>query len=444
MKLFVWMALVVAWSVVRAEDPGSQLLKNLNPQALKGKKPSYIRLSSDTKYLLGRSCLKYHSLPQWREIIEGALTTGTTCLKQRGSKQSLEIAAGVEGTAQLIQGKALKFLCEEEGYSWKAANPRDENLQADAVATDPDNPHFPTIHMNPRKLPRLSVEELQRILFHESIHLLGYGHFTHIEYSYSCEHCCFHSKEDSEEAQRLGCNICKGKYTGIKDPRYIDDIMQFFRKALPAHSDIRLAEAQSFMKGHRQERWAKFNVLLLSPLPDQAPFTIPYAELLEKKYVPLSEAESRVIKNIKTPENKVFAFLGGENIQHLANAFFFFYESDYKLSEKELMQAQVTDVKQVPATIRARYVNHTVPFLETIKEEVAGGLLAYYSDLEFQAVVQNDAQAQKSIYPHRQRIIRAFFPEWNPNYFPPFKRAEDGTIIVMVDDKEAIRVPASP
>lgn len=76
--------------------------------------------------------------------------------------------------------------------------------------------------------PDLNLKDptlLQPLFFHELMHFVSPEHGFGIEYSYSCEDCCF--LKDVGLVKRLACEICKGNFKGMTDPNYLKVLKQY-------------------------------------------------------------------------------------------------------------------------------------------------------------------------------------------------------------------------
>ena len=133
------------------------------------------------------------SLPM---IVVESLTTGLQCLDHLGyaaSKNADKIRAMFSSSGD---SQRPKFYCSD---SWVHLGQGWDTL-AHASVDDVNNKELRDGHwlLHPyiSLAPSTSLEapSISGLIFHELLHNLGYLHTEHIEYSYSCEQCCFFDK----------------------------------------------------------------------------------------------------------------------------------------------------------------------------------------------------------------------------------------------------------
>lgn len=164
------------------------------------------------------------------EILQGAITKGKSCLRDLANAGGTGARRNLDALNSLTSQNNIQILCNETSYSWSGT---------EAYATNSDTPSInstlihPGISLNPSNLQKFAtgspqeINDLQGTIFHEQLHNLGQVHSRDVEYSYTCEACCFTGANISSAAKESACKICSSSYEGVTDPDYLFDITMF-------------------------------------------------------------------------------------------------------------------------------------------------------------------------------------------------------------------------
>lgn len=162
-----------------------------------------------------RSCLEKFGQTMVDKIDEAG-QDGLKCLKALNKPGSNEI---VENLLKLHAKKSVTYTCQNTDFGWK-----DDYWAMGSVNKTADEPeldlYHPYVAIHPKKGPSSNTSDLKNILFHESLHNLGYYHGGTPEYSYACGECCMPMYPSDQD---LACKICSTKYSGVSDPQYAKD-----------------------------------------------------------------------------------------------------------------------------------------------------------------------------------------------------------------------------
>jgi hypothetical protein len=128
--------------------------------------------------------------------IEEQVSEGLACLKKLSTTSTNN---NYQRLKKLYDSKKQVYFCDEQTYDWK-------ELYAHASANSrwdlKDQKVFhPYISINPDKVllgtefngKIVTYDSVKALIFHESIHNIGYLHGSTIEYAFACEECCFQS-----------------------------------------------------------------------------------------------------------------------------------------------------------------------------------------------------------------------------------------------------------
>jgi hypothetical protein len=172
----------------------------------------------------------------YRNLSSGRLHE--SCYQQFGNEAALVIREGIERgmlclerlkgvgarkntrlLKKLFASGTLTYQCNEKKFPWghlqaRASHSKDANVEAYSLK-------HPFISIRPG-FQISSREELEKVLFHEYFHNVGFSHNASVEYAYACEECCF-----SERPEHHACMICSKDYAGISDPNYIRDFWEW-------------------------------------------------------------------------------------------------------------------------------------------------------------------------------------------------------------------------
>lgn len=185
-----------------------------------------------------RSCLEKFGQTMVDKIDEAG-KDGLACLKGLNKSGSSQL---VEKLVNLHAKKSVTYTCQDTDFGW-----RDDYWamgSIDKVADEPElNLYHPYIAIHPNKDPSSNTSDLKTILFHESLHNLGYNHGGTPDYSYACAECCMPMYPSDQD---LACKICSTKYSGVSDPRYAKDFWSW----------VESSHMRSFLQTHRVIRRA--------------------------------------------------------------------------------------------------------------------------------------------------------------------------------------------
>lgn len=147
--------------------------------------------------LIGCKPEKLHHIHKLKALVSESLRLGIQCLNNHARKQDAE-----ELTA-LISDRPISLSCA----------PKEQNIIARALTRRDEN--FPGIELNPEDYLK---QEGPATILHESLHWLGYSHFSDIDIPYLAEMCCF---DNIHESQNLACTLLSNKNLKWTDEEYI-------------------------------------------------------------------------------------------------------------------------------------------------------------------------------------------------------------------------------
>lgn len=171
-----------------------------------------------------RSCLLKFGEKLPKLITESTLES-QACLLNLKKAKSDEFAAKLQ---KIYNQKSITYVCNQDDLGNSVAraslDKSDFDLKKGLV--------YPYISFNPKyvlsdsdmKGKNISDYNLKSTLFHETLHFLGYRHWSTPEYVYACDECCFpYANGDQKKA----CKICTTNYKNIADERYMKDFWEW-------------------------------------------------------------------------------------------------------------------------------------------------------------------------------------------------------------------------
>jgi len=208
-------------------------------------------LPTDFGYLIDQKCLEGWG-NDFPNLVKDTIQTGLQCMTSLQTKfnSPSKLTAGIRNSKDLIDlvsESPVTIVCSEEGgYDWSGTAGH-ASTSPDISISNPSVKH-PFISINPfgPKTDPITDEELfelKRTIFHENLHNLGYRHGDGIEFSYTCEACCFPNEgeeetTDSKSKKALACKICNGDYPSEESVEYLNDFVEY--------SDLSNNQTQSF------------------------------------------------------------------------------------------------------------------------------------------------------------------------------------------------------
>lgn len=173
----------------------------------------------------------------FNKILKDSVQGGLKCLSDLDKKVSdgKTVSGALRnayGLTQIMENDGISLMCSESDYDWSgtAGHASVTSMEKIKGPDGKDLPH-PFLSINPNdpktKAPTDAREllEFKKTIFHETLHNLGYRHNEDMEYSYTCETCCF--GEESKEVKDNACKLCTGNYKNINDITYIQDFLEF-------------------------------------------------------------------------------------------------------------------------------------------------------------------------------------------------------------------------
>ncbi len=189
-------------------------------------------------YDIDKECLKGFGFYDFNRFLFETMKTGMQCLvdldKNSGQQRFKSKAAfNVFLYQELLQNNSVKISCDDFSSNWNDAAAIGSTRSSQRhKANGMDHPF---IKLNPfmiKKMTQMNAREkndLQRSLFHEQFHNLGYVHGHDNEFAYACEQCCFPFGENTGD--EVACRLCLGNYSGADDQKYLDDLIDFSRSS---------------------------------------------------------------------------------------------------------------------------------------------------------------------------------------------------------------------
>lgn len=189
---------------------------------------------TDFGYQIEKACIS-----RWGagfiQVVEDTIEKGLACLDELQKKSSKIIGAGrnLSALKQLLkEPNKVTLICDEKhGYDWS-----DTAAHASASIKDNINSNkkikHPFISLNPNhpsskgEATEYEIREIQRTIFHEQLHNLGFLHEEDIEYSYTCEICCL-GEGDDDILKQDACKVCSGDYQNDVSYTYVEDFVKF-------------------------------------------------------------------------------------------------------------------------------------------------------------------------------------------------------------------------
>ncbi len=247
------------------------------------------------------SCNQKWGEGTFSEALSSGIDRGVQCLKEL-SQENFEkgVSPNVAYTNLtnldfLLRDNKVSIVCHERDYKWK-------NVLAHASAFLMDEIKglgvtHPFISLNPRdpkskgRPTENEIEVLQKTLFHESLHNLGYLHVKDIEFAYACEDCCFGKKDNAKK--KVACRICAGNYSDSSDKKYLQDMIEWSK--LGDHFRLAQSAILKYQKEFPHDRWGVFAYAdisshVLSPLGSVL------TDMLKQRHSPLTDDEMKRIK----------------------------------------------------------------------------------------------------------------------------------------------------
>lgn len=171
----------------------------------------------------------------FEKTVKDTVHQGMRCLNALGKKSKTSMNGAQRnafGLSQLFQGDKISLVCSDKSYDWKNVNAYASASKNEKIKGK--NISHPFVVLNPsypKEALAKRAEESKQIkatIFHEMLHNLGYRHSESIEFSYTCETCCF--TEGKSAARNVACKICMGNYSNEFDPNYLEDFVAFGRE----------------------------------------------------------------------------------------------------------------------------------------------------------------------------------------------------------------------
>lgn len=176
-------------------------------------------LLSSFGVLVEKSCIKgLGGEKNTHRLIREAILEGVSCMLAHtsgiGAQQNLEkIAAHLANTKN-----PLKINCNEP-TCWDGA-------VASATVNSTYSDH-PAIALSPFEFKEFRKDEnfFKGTIFHELLHTCGHNHGVGVEYSYSCDSCCYEKKDLTTDGWEASCRICGGKHSSAYESGYLADLV---------------------------------------------------------------------------------------------------------------------------------------------------------------------------------------------------------------------------
>lgn len=194
-----------------------------------------------TKYgvLIERSCINKTSKKYMEENIISSYQGGVRCLEGLNTETSKKLLNKLGNIFKDVNNPPKIFCNNSEkdifskGITWDST----AAYASSGKKYDTTEMKHPFISFNPKGEWRYNPYKFQGTIFHELFHNTGDQHTESIERAYSCQSCCFNNIDNSELmmsstdqavlAKELACKVCKSKYQGISDKKYIKDFTEF-------------------------------------------------------------------------------------------------------------------------------------------------------------------------------------------------------------------------
>jgi hypothetical protein len=193
--------------------------------------------------MLTKGCLDRYGAEGLNKTLQSGLEKGLSCLnslaKNYYAQKTLPIplvSHNLSKISEIMQQKTnpVKLICDnnQDPDRWKrAAAFASTGPTSEKILNQYAHPYIclSPLYRDKSQGPLKNKEEefidtleLQKTVFHELLHTLGYRHYQDIEFSYTCEECCFGDQIDYDSPN---CRICTGGYDGVNDEKYFDDLM---------------------------------------------------------------------------------------------------------------------------------------------------------------------------------------------------------------------------
>lgn len=191
-------------------------------------------LPSGVGHKIDKACLQKWG-NNFPEIVTNSVKTGLSCLRKLANNAPSK--NGVPGVMRnlkdlegLLEEDNISLVCSENDFGWSGSRAHASTTPTDTM-TSPSvkhpfislNPKYPTVKEAPTEK---EVTDIQRTIFHEQIHNLGYSHGHGVEFAYSCASCCF-ADYGGDAGQKAACKVCTGDYKNTSDKDYLRDIVIF-------------------------------------------------------------------------------------------------------------------------------------------------------------------------------------------------------------------------
>ena len=341
-------------------------------------------------YQVTKSCFEKWGTDAFKDDILGGIQTGLACLQDLHEEILADSESESESESEsdkvhltsplnlliayqsLVENSKVSITCEETSYNWTTSFAGHASVNPEGKTMDGKFNH-PFISINPNhpaSEPPVSSSErknLQRTLFHEQLHNLGYRHGEGIEYPYACEDCCFpdEGENDHLRIQELSCRICSGEYEeDSSDLNYISDVTFY--------ADYTYRDTTLIKNSLRYARVNPKNLNAISMIAHASSnFYSPLGKQIAKRIRSShNNLPAIAIKHLSRVDNKLLTRKGEELSEKITPISDAFYELYYNHDSKKALKILIDKKDQIKTLFNSATDEDTAKVISEVKNQL--------------------------------------------------------------------------
>ena len=248
--------------------------------------------AKDPGFNIHQDCFDTLGKTKILNIVKNSMFTGLQCLMDLQEKHKRKNGKGAVSGAlrnavdleELLEEGDVKLVCDDTGYNWRGASGYASTRSNSGIRNynglGYDVEH-PFISLSPKAKER-SEESVTRTIFHEFFHNTGIRHGEGVEYSYTCETCCFPSSKKTKRAVELSCKICASDSNTFGTREYALDFIDWTRAHKSSRGNVTKTLSMYIKEHPNDKRWGIIQLANAQSGPYN-PVAIELAELLKRE-----------------------------------------------------------------------------------------------------------------------------------------------------------------